>query len=63
MSDRRNMFFVKNSNKNVPAPSEDFLTSVKCAVTGLLREFEENRTFSVPAARRRNPTNEHTQNK
>jgi len=38
----RNMTFLKNAYKNVPAPSEQFLMGVNCAVIKLLQEIEDN---------------------
>ena len=41
------MTFLKNSYKNIPAPSEKFLVGVNCAVIKLLEEIEENRKCRV----------------
>lgn len=43
----RNMTFLKNSYKNVPAPSEQFLMGVNCAVIKLLQEIEDNHKSCV----------------
>ncbi|XP_015366112.1 PREDICTED: uncharacterized protein LOC107163287, partial [Diuraphis noxia] len=43
----RNMFFLKNSYKNVPAPSEQFLEGVHCSIIKLLQEIEENHKCCV----------------
>lgn len=43
----RNMVFLKNSYKNVPAPSEQFLGGVNCAIIKLLQEIKENQKFCV----------------
>lgn len=46
-SDFRNMDLLKNTYKNVPAPSEQFLVGVNCAVVTLLREIEENHKLCI----------------
>ncbi|XP_025206084.1 uncharacterized protein LOC112602296 [Melanaphis sacchari] len=43
----RNMTFLKNSYKNVPAPSEQFLMGLNCAVIKLLKEIDENHKIRV----------------
>ncbi|CAH1725054.1 unnamed protein product [Aphis gossypii] len=43
----RNMTFLKNAYKNVPAPSEQFLMGVNCAVIKLLQEIEDNQKSCV----------------
>ncbi|XP_026806617.1 uncharacterized protein LOC113549488 [Rhopalosiphum maidis] len=43
----RNMTFLKNSYKNVPAPSKQFLRGVNCAVIKLLKEIEENHKLCI----------------
>ncbi|XP_025407769.1 uncharacterized protein LOC112681699 [Sipha flava] len=41
----RKLNFIKNSDKNIPAPSEQFLVGVNCAVIKLLQEIEKNHKF------------------
>lgn len=41
------MAFLKNCYKNVPEPSEQFLTAINCAVNKLLHEIDENHKLCV----------------